>query len=90
MVGTVRRFYRSAMSNRDSVIRDLQLAAAALSRAAAHCRTAATHLQDGEVPGMGTHAFAAHGDARRGLDALDAAAVAHAAASHVTADDPIG
>ncbi len=76
------------MSNRDSVIRDLQLAAAALARAAAHCRTAAVHLQDGEVSRMGAHAFAAQGDARRGLDALDAAAVAHAAASRVDADAP--
>jgi hypothetical protein len=76
------------MSNRDSVIRDLELAAAALARAAAHCRTAAVHLQDGEVPRMGAHAFAAQGDARRGLDALDAAAVAHAAASRVQADEP--
>jgi hypothetical protein len=76
------------VSNRDCVVRDLPLAAVALSRAAAHCRTAADRLQDGELSRMGEHAFAAHGDARRGLDALDAAAVAHAATSRATADDP--
>ncbi|MGI5125834.1 hypothetical protein ACQEVB_03355 [Pseudonocardia sp. CA-107938] len=75
------------MSNRDAVIRDLELAATALERAAAHCRAAAEYLQHGDAPKMGVHAFAAHGDARRGLDALGCAAMAHAATSRVAGDD---
>jgi hypothetical protein len=66
------------MSDRESTAALLRDAAEALDRAAAHCRIAADHLDEGLVPRMGAHAFAARGDLDRGRAALDAAARAHA------------
>ena len=53
-------------------------AAAQLELAAQHCRTAAGHFRDGEVPRGTAHAWAAHGHALEAHERLSAQAREHA------------
>jgi hypothetical protein len=56
-------------------------AAAQLDLAAQHCRIAAAHLREREVPRGAAHAWAAHGHDRNARALLDDAARRHAAGS---------
>jgi hypothetical protein len=49
-----------------------------LEQAARHCRTAALHFRDREIPRAAAHAWAAFGHLRRAQDALEAQARTHA------------
>jgi hypothetical protein len=53
-------------------------AAAELDLAAAHCRTAASHFRDGEIPRAAAHAWAARGHTLVAADSLDEQAREHA------------
>jgi len=53
-------------------------AAEELEQAAKHCRTAARHFRDQEVPRAAAHAWAAYGHIRPAEDSLDEQAQAHA------------
>jgi hypothetical protein len=55
--------------------------AAELEEAARHCRTAAHHFRDREIPRAAAHAWAAFGHVRAAQDSLEAQARAHAAKS---------
>ena len=57
-------------------------AAEELEKAARHCRTAARHFRDREIPRGAAHAWAAFGDIRAAEESLDAQARAHAAKSN--------
>ena len=57
-------------------------AAEELKQAAAHCRTAARHLRDREVPRGASHAWAALGHIRTAETSLDKQARAHASKSN--------
>jgi hypothetical protein len=57
-------------------------AAEELEQAAKHCRTAARHFRDQEVPRGAAHAWAAHGYIRAAEDSLDEQARAHARKSN--------
>ncbi len=57
-------------------------AATELEAAAKHCRTAARHFRNGEVPRGAAHAWAAPGHVRASQDLLDEQARTHAAASN--------
>lgn len=57
-------------------------AAEELELAAKHCRTAARHFRDEEVPRGAAHAWAAYGHIRTAEDALDEQARAHARKSN--------
>ena len=52
--------------------------AAELEKAAAHCRTAAQHFRDREVPRAAAHAWAAFGHVRTAEDSLEDQARTHA------------
>jgi hypothetical protein len=56
-------------------------AAQELEQAAKHCRTAARHFRDREVPRGAAHAWAAHGHIRAAEDSLDQQALTHASKS---------
>jgi len=56
-------------------------AAEELEQAAKHCRTAAGHFRDQEVPRGAAHAWAAYGHIRAAEDSLDEQARAHASKS---------
>jgi hypothetical protein len=56
-------------------------AAEELEQAAKHCRTAARHFRDEEVPRGAAHAWAAYGHIRAAEDSLDEQARAHASKS---------
>ena len=56
-------------------------AAEQLELAALHCRTAARHFRDGEIPRASAHAWAAHGHALEAQERLSAQAREHAARS---------
>ena len=56
-------------------------AAEELERAAEHCRTAASHFRDGEVPRGAAHAWAAVGHIREAEESLQAQARMHAGKS---------
>jgi hypothetical protein len=56
-------------------------AAEELEQAARHCRTAARHFRDQEVPRGAAHAWAAYGHIRAAEDSLDEQARAHAGKS---------
>ena len=56
-------------------------AAEELEQAATHCRTAARHFRDQEVPRGAAHAWAAYGHIRAAEDSLDQQARAHASKS---------
>jgi hypothetical protein len=55
-----------------------ETAAAELDRAAAHCRTAATHFREREIPRAAAHAWAAFGHVRTAETSLEAQARTHA------------
>jgi hypothetical protein len=57
-------------------------AAEELEQAAKHCRTAAGHFRDQEVPRGAAHAWAAYGHIRAAKDSLDRQARAHASKSN--------
>jgi hypothetical protein len=57
------------------------VAADELERAAQHCRTAAGHFREREVPRGAAHAWAALGHIRAAEESLDAQARTHAAKS---------
>jgi hypothetical protein len=57
-------------------------AAEQLEQAAKHCRTAARHFRDQEVPPGTAHAWAAHGHIRAAEDSLDQQARTHAGKSN--------
>jgi hypothetical protein len=54
-------------------------AAEQLDLAAQHCRTAARHFRDGDVPRAAAHAWAAQGHTLEAQDRLSAQSRAHAA-----------
>jgi 1-aminocyclopropane-1-carboxylate deaminase/D-cysteine desulfhydrase-like pyridoxal-dependent ACC family enzyme len=56
-------------------------AAEELEQAAKHCRTAARHFRDQEVPRGAAHAWAAYGHIRAAEESLDEQARAHASKS---------
>jgi hypothetical protein len=56
-------------------------AAEELEQAAKHCRTAAAHFRDREVPRGAAHAWAAVGHLRAAEESLDEQARMHASAS---------
>jgi hypothetical protein len=53
-------------------------AAEELEQAARHCRTAAQHFRDREIPRAAAHAWAAFGHVRTAEDSLEAQARTHA------------
>jgi hypothetical protein len=57
-------------------------AADELEQAAKHCRTAARHFRDREIPRGAAHAWAAFGHIRAAEESLDAQARMHAAKSN--------
>jgi hypothetical protein len=57
-------------------------AAEQLEQAAKHCRTAARHFRDQEVPRGAAHAWAAHGHIRAAEDSVDQQARTHAGKSN--------
>jgi len=57
-------------------------AAGELEQAARHCRTAAGHMRDGEVPRGAAHAWAAHGHVLRAGTLLEEQARVHAEKSN--------
>ena len=57
-------------------------AAEELEQAAKHCKTAARHFRDQEVPRGAAHAWAAFGHIRAAEESLDAQARTHAAKSN--------
>ena len=58
-------------------------AAAELERAAGHCRVAADHFRNREVPRGAAHAWATRGHVLEALERLDAQARTHASKSTV-------
>jgi hypothetical protein len=66
----------------ESAARLCEQAAEELDRAAAHCRTAARHFRDREIPRAAAHAWAAHGHVLAAADSLDAQARTHAERSN--------
>jgi 1-aminocyclopropane-1-carboxylate deaminase/D-cysteine desulfhydrase-like pyridoxal-dependent ACC family enzyme len=58
-----------------------EAAAEELERAARHCRTAAAHFRDHQVPRGAAHALAALGHVRAAEESLDEQARIHASAS---------
>ena len=58
-----------------------EAAAEELEQAARHCRTAAAHFSDHEVPRAAAHAWAALGHIRAAEESLDEQARMHASAS---------
>ena len=57
-------------------------AAAALDLAAEHCRTAAGHFRNGEVPRGAAHGWAAHGHVLEAQERLRQQALRHAKMSN--------
>ena len=57
-------------------------AADELEQAARHCRTAARHFRDREIPRGAAHAWAAFGHIRAAEESLEAQARTHAAKSN--------
>ena len=60
--------------------------AAELERATGHCRVAAGHYREGDIPRAAAHAFAAYGHLLRGQAGLEEAARVHASKSLLPAD----
>jgi 1-aminocyclopropane-1-carboxylate deaminase/D-cysteine desulfhydrase-like pyridoxal-dependent ACC family enzyme len=57
-------------------------AAEELEQAAKHCRTAARHFRDREIPRGAAHAWAAFGHIRAAEESLDSQAKTHASKSN--------
>ena len=68
----------SVSENLDAAAGLYDAAAQELEQAAKHCRTAACHFRDEEVPRGAAHAWAALGHIRAAEESLDAQARAHA------------
>jgi len=71
---------------RDDVAENFRAAAEKLERAAAHCRIAAKHYTDRDVPRGCAHAFAALGDIALAQDAIDQNAKLHASKAQIALD----
>jgi len=71
---------------RDEVAAAFRLAAEKLERAAAHCRIAALHYTERNVPRGCAHAFAALGDMGQASAAMDRNAVIHAGKANIDLD----
>ncbi|MEM8766112.1 MAG: hypothetical protein AAGE43_01610 [Pseudomonadota bacterium] len=71
---------------RDDVAAAFRLAAEKLDRAAAHCRIAAQHYSNREIPRGCAHAFAALGDMRIAENAIDDNAMLHAGKARIDLD----
>ncbi len=71
---------------RDDVAEAFRLAAEKLDRAAAHCRIAALHYSNREIPRGCAHAFAALGDMRLAENAIDDNAMLHAGKAMIDLD----
>ena len=75
---------------RDEVAAVFKEAAAQLDRAAAHCRIAALHYENREVPRGCAHAFAALGDMKQAENAIDRNAIFHAGKARIDLDPGAG
>lgn len=75
---------------RDEVAAVFKEAAAKLDRAAAHCRIAALHYENREVPRGCAHAFAALGDMKHAENAIDGNAIFHAGKAQIDLDPGAG
>ena len=71
---------------RDDVAQKFKAAAEKLERAAAHCRIAAKHYTDRDVPSGCAHAFAALGDIALAREAIDENAKLHASKAQIFID----
>lgn len=71
---------------RDEVAERYRLAAEKLERAAAHCRIAALHYDNREIPRGCAHAFAALGDLAQARGAIDANSAVHAEKAQIHID----
>ena len=71
---------------RDDVALRFKAAAEKLERAAAHCRIAAKHYTDRNVPAGCAHAFAALGDIALAHEAIDENAKRHAGKAQIFND----
>ena len=71
---------------RDEVAEAYRLAAEKLDRAAAHCRIAALHYTNREVPRGCAHAFAALGDMAMAREAIDGNSIVHAGKAMIDLD----
>ena len=71
---------------RDDVAEEFRLAAEKLERAAAHCRIAALHYTDRNIPRGCAHAFAALGDLSLGEAAIRRNAELHAGKANIDLD----
>ena len=71
---------------RDDVAAVFKEAARELERAAAHCRIAALHYQDREVPRGCAHAFAAIGHMKQAESAIDNNAIFHSGKARIDLD----
>lgn len=71
---------------RDDVAAAFKDAAEKLDRAAAHCRIAALHYENREVPRGCAHAFAALGDLKMAESSIDANARLHAGKARIDLD----
>jgi hypothetical protein len=71
---------------RDDVAEQFKVAAEKLECAAAHCRIAAKHYMDRDVPRGCAHAFAALGDIALAHDAIDTNARLHASKARIELD----
>jgi hypothetical protein len=58
------------MSSLEEQAQGLQAIAEELEAAASHCRVAATHLVEGEIPRSAAHSWAAFGHAQHAVDRL--------------------
>jgi hypothetical protein len=75
---------------RDEVAAAFKKAAVKLDRAAAHCRIAALHYENHEIPRGCAHAFAALGDIRQAEAAIDANAILHSGKASIDLDPGTG
>lgn len=71
---------------RDDVAEVFRRAAEKLERAAAHCRIAAKHYTDRDIPRGCAHAFAALGDIALAQEDLDENAKLHAGKARIDLD----
>jgi len=71
----------SPTENMEAAARLYDAAAEDLEQAAKHCRTAARHFRDREIPRGAAHAWAAFGHIRAAEESLEAQARAHASKS---------
>jgi 1-aminocyclopropane-1-carboxylate deaminase/D-cysteine desulfhydrase-like pyridoxal-dependent ACC family enzyme len=69
------------MENMEAAARLYDAAAEDLEQAAKHCRTAARHFRDRDIPRGAAHAWAAFGHIRAAEESLEAQARTHASKS---------